>query len=765
LPPTPPRGYIAAQMNRVVPAALALALLSACPGSQAKPQGVIEFFTITPETISPGQSAQLSWKAANADGCTLSQGIGAVPAEGSWLVSPTTRTVYSLACNGATTVRSLAVKPGVQVTRFTATPTQTIPDGVVTLEWTTEGADRCAIRPAPGEVAGSGRLSVNVTQTTTYTLACDGFGGPVTQAVTITVTPVTSLDAPTAPAATAGDGVLTLTWSQPVGASNVYFAEAPNIEQATIASLDGGVVYRKVASPFTVSGLVNGRAYFFRVSAVSGSLESALSTEASGAPVDGPAQADPYFPEQWHLADGGGQDLDVVPAWSDGVRGEGVKVAVVDEGVDLAHEDLWQNVSVQRSYDYGGATPVRYAEHGTCVAGLIAARDWNGKGVRGVAPRAALHSYNVLQNLTSLNQYDAMVRGKDFVQVSNNSWGEVADGTGLLSESDPRWLDGVREGATTGRGGLGILYFWAAGNGGDSRYLDNANYDGQANRRFVFAISGYGKNGRIASYAEVGANVLVSAPTEGDDTIALTTTDLTGRWGYNDGQTLGEHRDANYSSTMNGTSASTPVAAGVGALILAVRPELSYRDVRRVLAYSARKIDANDPGWSTNGAGLHVNHKYGFGAVDAAAAVALARTITPGGPELSFASPVAAPGAAIPDASATGVSSTLSLANTGIGHVEFVEVLPTLTHPRTGDLELILSHAGGASDVLHVAHQCEPDQATQREVCSPIVEYPFGSVRHLDEPGDGDWTLTVKDRMAGNVGTLQSWKLVLYGRP
>jgi kexin len=207
------------------------------------------------------------------------------------------------------------------------------------------------------------------------------------------------------------------------------------------------------------------------------------------------------------------------------------------------------------------------------------------------------------------------------------------------------------------------------------------------------------------------------------------------------------------------------VAAGVGALILQVRPELSYRDVRRVLAYSARKISPTDADWTTNGAGLHVNHKYGFGAVDAQAAVAIARTIVPAGPELSFASPVASPSVVIPDQNGAGVSSTLTLSNTGIGHVEFVEIIPTVSHPRTGDLEISLSHAGGTSSVLHVPHDCIPDSVTSREVCSDIVEYPFGSVRHLDEPGDGDWTLTVKDRHSANVGSLQSWKLVLYGRP
>ncbi|MFZ5438571.1 MAG: proprotein convertase P-domain-containing protein, partial [Myxococcota bacterium] len=264
-------------------------------------------------------------------------------------------------------------------------------------------------------------------------------------------------------------------------------------------------------------------------------------------------------------------------------------------------------------------------------------------------------------------------------------------------------------------------------------------------------------------YAEPGANVLIVAPTEGDDLISLVTTDITGSLGYNRGNDPNEHANPNYSSTMNGTSGSTPVAAGVGALVLQVRPELSYRDVRRVLALSARQCDASSPGWSTNGAGLHVHHSYGFGVVDANAAVALARTITPVGPELSAAAGPATPAVAIPDNSALGVTSSLTLANTGIGHLESVEIEVTIAHARSGDLELTLSKSGGAVDVLHPPHGClDPD--TGAMTCSNIDGFVFTTVRHLDEPADGTWTLSVKDRRSGTTGTLTSWKLRVYGR-
>lgn len=374
-------------------------------------------------------------------------------------------------------------------------------------------------------------------------------------------------------------------------------------------------------------------------------------------------------------------------------------------------------------------------------------------------------SYNVLQDLTAANEYDSMTRGKAENSASNNSWGDAADGTGQLSYAEPLWLSGVKEGATTGRGGKGTVYCWAAGNGGDSPHQDCSDYDGQANNYYVMSIGGVGDDGMKASYSEEGSNVLVATPTEGNSGQALTTTDITGTLGYNDGRTPGDLANLNYTDTMNGTSGATPEAAGVVALVLEANPQLTWRDVRRVLAYSARKNDPTDGDWTLNGAGLHVNHKYGFGVADAKAAVDLAKTFVAGAPVVDFATPVSAPARVIPDDDATGISDTLTVASSGIAKLDFVEVQVTITHPRSGDLSLVLSHGGGGSSVFMVPHACDTDSSTHLEACTDVAAYVFGSVRHLDEPGDGAWTLTVRDRQAGHTGTLAQWKLTLHGRP
>jgi kexin len=738
-------------------------LLTACPPVDAP--GAIASFTATPADVGAGDTVTLAWTASNAGGCRITPDVGDVALTGTAKVTPTASTDYTLFCNGAQQTAHVNVTPSVHVLTFTATPPMAALDTPITLTWTTEAATNCTLMPGTIDVKANDSLVVTPGATTTYTLGCEGGHGPATKSVTVAVVPPSGLVVPSHVAMMAGDGVVTLTWAQGDGSGNVYFASETGFDATTVEQKRDGTVFRKVTSPFVVSGLINGRTYFARVSAVSGAQETALTAEVSATPTDAPAKQDPYFTTQWHLLQASHEDINVAPAWDAGVRGEGIKVAVVDEGVDFAHEDLWQNIATGLSFDYLGNAPVSYAEHGTCVAGLVAARDLNGVGVRGVAPRASIISYNVLQDLTSANEYDSMTRNQAIVAVSNNSWGDVDDGTGLVTPSDAQWLAGVEEGTRLGRGGKGTLYFWASGNGGDAPTRDLSNYDGQANRRYVFAVSGVDDKGGDTGYAEEGANVLISAPTGGNVGRQLITTDITGAAGYNTGSTPGEHPNANYSQTMNGTSGSSPVAAGVGALILQVRPELSWRDVRRVLALSARKCDATQADWATNGAGLHVNHKYGFGMVDADAAVKLARTITPVGPEVKYSTTLSKPMVGIPDNDATGISDTITIANSGVGKVEFVEIVVTLSHARTGDLDIIVQKAAGARDVLHEPHTCQVDPVAHHEVCSTITAYPFGSTRHLDEPGDGAWTITVRDRRVGNTGQLSSWQLTLFGRP
>ena len=113
--------------------------------------------------------------------------------------------------------------------------------------------------------------------------------------------------------------------------------------------------------------------------------------------LNNPGIDDPLYGCQWHLNNREGQDINVEAVWTEGINGEGVNIAVVDDTVDYSHEDLAENIDSSLNHDYGGRGGAYrpFDHHGTAVAGIIAARD-NGTGVRGLAPRATVYGYNYL---------------------------------------------------------------------------------------------------------------------------------------------------------------------------------------------------------------------------------------------------------------------------------------------------------------------------------------------------------------------------------
>jgi autotransporter-associated beta strand protein len=176
--------------------------------------------------------------------------------------------------------------------------------------------------------------------------------------------------------------------------------------------------------------------------------------------------------------------------------------------------------------------------------------------------------------------------------------------------------------------------------------------------------------------------------------------------------------------------------------------------VQHILARSARKNDPADTGWGLNGAGRWVNDKYGFGVVDAGAAVALARTWTNVASEVSATSGTITVGGVVPDASATGITSSFTLGADIT--VESVEVVFSATHASRGHLQVVLTSPSGTRSVLAEPHADTGDN---------FSGWTFSTVRDWGESAAGTWTLTVSDLTSGASGTFDSWAVNVYGTP
>jgi len=568
-------------------------------------------------------------------------------------------------------------------------------------------------------------------------------------------------------------------------------------------------------------------------------LPEAMHALEAAAGLRDPSKEDPLFPFQWHLRNTGqktfspasgktGEDMRMTGAMAKGLDGTGVIVAVVDTGLEIAHEDIKNNIVSGGSWNFINSTtdPTHLDEtkgdHGTSVAGIIAAEAKNGTGGRGVVPKAKLKGFNYIANdtvATDTNEIASLGGGlyaKD-VHIFNMSYGD--DGTAYvpLDTTKEEFWNAIPEKL---REGKGAIYVKSSGNGYGSFKLENGTYyvcktdlsypeaiqnldvgcqnavgEEVNSRPEVIVVGAFNAVGVRSSYSTPGSTLWVSAPggEYGDDYPAVLTIDQSGcEKGYsrsrdrydagsrekptNDFQTgeaenSGRHNpDCNYTSDFNGTSSAAPNASGAIALILQANPDLTVREVKYILARTARQIDpgiaarvveiggknytAEQP-WIVNAAGFHFHNWYGFGAVNVDAAVAMAGnwTSVPGTPqEKEYGGALTNP-VAIPDASADGVEQTIEIGDDLT--IENLVVGLQIDHPNTGEIAVELTSPAGTKSIL--LNLRSGLKSGMRDGAA------LGSNAFYGEKSAGLWTLRVLDGVPGNTGTLTHFAIKLIG--
>jgi Ca2+-binding RTX toxin-like protein len=479
---------------------------------------------------------------------------------------------------------------------------------------------------------------------------------------------------------------------------------------------------------------------------------------------------DALFTDQWYL-----NQINVLPVWRD-YTGKGVKIGQFEPGMpfsvgpevfDYRHQDLQANADAAWLADPESNAPQSFSQHATLVAGvMVAAR--NGEGAVGVAYDAKLSGHYIQGTgleVAALNQEitSALAKFKNY-DVVNNSWGPTANfdlnvvPIGTLEQ-------GILDAVTQGRNGLGTAIVMAGGN--DRQNGGNTNYNALTANRAVITTGAINALGDISTltigekpFTNPGASILVAAP---GSNIASTSRIL-----MNDSGTV----FGSDTAVSQGTSFATPIVSGVVALMLEANPKLGWRDIQHILALTARKV--NDPNTDTvwnsatnwNGGGMHTSHDYGFGEVDARAAVRLAETWQ--GSHTSYNERHLGKGEGSLNSAANlgialnnnTITRTLAI---GAGlRAEHVTVRLDVTHSNWGDLTVELISPTGTVSKL-IANPGTSASNPGGDVGTGRLTFALDTTHSFGENSQGNWQLRITDRSGLGTGVLNGWKVDVYG--
>ncbi|WP_272942224.1 S8 family serine peptidase [Candidatus Regiella insecticola] len=482
---------------------------------------------------------------------------------------------------------------------------------------------------------------------------------------------------------------------------------------------------------------------------------------------------DPLLVEALHLA-----QTSVLPVWKH-YTGKGVKIGQFEpsnefsmgkELADFQHPELRENTDKNWLANHNPDEYVAVSDHATMVAGVMVGAK-NHEGGIGVAHEATWGGHWIhkdeFSSLAMMKHYD----------VVNHSWGPSGSfdlkflPTGLNSTPGA-----FIQALVKGRHGLGTVI--VVGGGNKRTTGENTNYSNLSNTRHSITVGATSVEGDLSllvknsqPFSNPGASILVSAP---GNNISTSSTPKT-----NKNETVfGDEK-----IKTQGTSFSAPIVSGIVALMLEANPDLGYRDIQDILAVSARKVKDGKTHWAENGSrtwnggGMHISHDYGYGMVDAQAAVRLAENWTTQQTYLNetFLREQLLSGelnVALPDATPQGsglYTHKLTVENSDIV-IENVEIRVALTHAQAGDLTLkLISPVGTESVLMHRPGKAPGSHDSARGdklfYNEDSLDYVFSSALLRGEQADGEWQLQVIDNIIGATGRFKNWSMNFYGKP
>lgn len=273
--------------------------------------------------------------------------------------------------------------------------------------------------------------------------------------------------------------------------------------------------------------------------------------------------------------------------------GKGVKVAVIDFGLDVTHEDLAGAIFVAKNIETNGsdvADDYSWDNHGTAVTGIIGARR-NQKGILGIAPESEIIFIKM-----PLDTNDAQMVG--LFEEANRSGADIINcswGTYHVSDTLKATIDNLAE---NGRDGKGTVIVFSAGN--DDKPM---RYDESAIPS-VIGVGATDASNLRAEYSNYGAELDIVAP--GGNRLGITTLDVSGVGAGQSSSSEPDYLLFDDTYGFAGTSASAPIVSGAIALLLEADPTLTRQEIQEILQNSADKIGATP---YTEGKNIY----YGYG--------------------------------------------------------------------------------------------------------------------------------------------------------